>query len=176
MLELYSVTSYFTEVKNDVIIEILFYLKSIILFYDLLDKYKIYEALYITIIVLIIVQISLMLIVLFTVRKINLKIFAYFINFINLILNNYAIGPIIEICLFVFYCNNGQHLILNSKCYNTEHIINIIISCLIMLLYILVASLHSIYCNEVGTITTNMSRKITRVHCHYEFIFLANKF
>ena len=174
-IQLYSVTSYFTEVKNDVIIDILFYLKSVILFYDLLDKNKIYEALYITIIVLIIVQISLMLIVLFTVRKINLKIFVYFINFINLILNNYAIGPIIEICLFVFYCNNGQHLILNSKCYNTEHIINIIISCLIMLLYILVASLHSIYCNEVGTITTNMSRKITRVHCHYEFIFLANK-
>ena len=175
-IQLYSVTSYFTDEKNDVIIEILFYLKSVILFYDLLDTANIYKLVYIIIIVLIVVQISCMLVLLFTVRKINLKIFAYFVNFINLILYYYAIGPFIEICLIVFYCHNGHHNFLNISCYNNSgHILNVLFSIIIMLLYIFVASLHAIYCNEVGTITTNMSRKITRVHCYYEFIFLVNK-
>ena len=175
-IQLYSVTSYFTDEKNDVILEIFFYLKSVILFYDLLDTNKIYKIAYIIIIVLIIFQIALILIVLFTVRKINLKIFAYFINFINLILCHYAIGPIIEICFIVFYCHDGHHNILEISCYNnSRHILNILFSFIIMILYIFVASLHSIYCNEVGTITTNMSWKITRVHCYYEFICLINK-
>ena len=131
---------------------------------------------YVIIIILIIIQIALILIVLFTVRKINLKIFVYLINFINLIICYYAIGPIIEICLIVFNCHNGHHNFLNVSCYsNSAHILNIIFSIIIMILYIFVASLHSIYCNEVGTIMTNMNRKITRIHCYYEFIFIANK-
>ena len=175
-IQLYSVTSYFTDEKDDVIIEILFYLKSVILFYDLMDTRTIYEIMYVIIIILIIIQIALILIVLFTVRKINLKIFVYLINFINLIICYYAIGPIIEICLIVFNCHNGHHNFLNVSCYsNSAHILNIIFSIIIMILYIFVASLHSIYCNEVGTIMTNMNRKITRIHCYYEFIFIANK-
>ena len=75
-IQLYSIASYFSDEKNDVIIEILFYLKSVILFYDLIDTKKIYETIYVSIVILIILQILLMLIVLFTVRKINLKIFA----------------------------------------------------------------------------------------------------
>ena len=175
-LQLYSIASYFSDEKNDVIIEIFFYLKSVILFYDLIDTKKIYETIYISIVILIILQIILMLIVLFTVRKINLKIFSYIINLINIILYHYAIGPIIEICLIVFKCKNGNHEYLNTSCYNNSgHILNIFFSCIIMLLYFFVVGLHSIYCNEVGTITTNMRKKITRVHCYYEFIFLINK-
>ena len=175
-IQLYSVTSYFTDEKNDVIIEILFYLKSVILFYDLLETSYIYKIAYIIIIILIIVQIAFILILLFTVRKINLKIFAYLTNFINLIICHYAIGPIIEICFIVFYCHNGHHNFLEVSCYNnSEHILNVLFSCIIVLLYIFVASMHAIYVNEVGTITTNMSRKITRVHCYYEFISLINK-
>ena len=125
---------------------------------------------------MIIVQIAFILILLFTVRKINLKIFAYLTNFINLIICHYAIGPIIEICFIVFYCHNGHHNFLEVSCYNnSEHILNVLFSCIIVLLYIFVASMHAIYVNEVGTITTNMSRKITRVHCYYEFISLINK-
>ena len=116
-IQLYSVTSYFTDEKDDVIIEILFYLKSVILFYDLMDTKSVYEIIYIIIIILIIIQIALILIVLFTVRKINLKIFVYLINFINLIICYYAIGPIIEICLIVFNCHNGHHNFLNVLFY-----------------------------------------------------------
>ena len=96
-IQLYSIASYFADEKNDVIIEILSYLKSVILFYDLIDTKKIYQTIYMSIVVLILVQILLMLIVLFTVRKINLKIFTYIINLINIILYHYAIGPIIEL-------------------------------------------------------------------------------
>ena len=175
-IQLYSIASYFADEKNDVIIEILSYLKSVILFYDLIDTKKIYLTIYMSIVVLILVQILLMLIVLFTVRKINLKIFTYIINLINIILYHYAIGPIIEICLIVFNCQKGHHALLNTTCYNNSgHALNIFFSCLIMLLYFFVVSIHSIYCNEVGTITTNMRKKITRVHCYYEFIFLVNK-
>ena len=175
-LQLYSIASYFSDEKNDVIIEILFYLKSVILFYDLIDTKKIYETIYISIIILIIIQMVLMLVVLFTVRKINLKLIIYIINLINLILYHYAIGPIIEICLFVFRCHNGYHEFQNKKCYNSSgHFLNIFFSCILILLYFFVVSIHSIYCNEVGTITTNMRKKITRVHCYYEFIFLVNK-
>ena len=174
-IQLYSIASYFSDEKNDVIIEILFYLKSVILFYDLIDTKKIYETIYVSIVILIVLQILLMLIVLFTVRKINLKIFTYIINLINIILYHYAIGPIIEICLIVFRCNNGYHELLNTSCYNNSgHVLNIFFSCVIMLLYFFVVGLHSIYCNEIGNITTNMRKKITRVHCYYEFIFLVN--
>ena len=129
-IQLYSIASYFADEKNDVIIEILSYLKSVILFYDLIDTKKIYQTIYMSIVVLILVQILLMLIVLFTVRKINLKIFTYIINLINIILYHYAIGPIIEICLIVFNCQKGHHALLNTTCYNNSgHALNIFFSC-----------------------------------------------
>ena len=43
-IQLYSIASYFADEKNDVIIEILSYLKSVILFYDLIDTKKIYQT------------------------------------------------------------------------------------------------------------------------------------
>ena len=175
-IQIYAISSYFSNESNDIIIEILFYLKNVILFYDLLDTKRLYKIIFLTLIILLVVEISLMLIVLFTVKKINLKIFAYFINLINIILYHYGIGPVVSICLIIFQCQRGVHSIFGNQCFdNSTNYINIICSLIVLILYVLVMSLYTIYCNEIGTITTNMNQKITRIHSYYEFITLMNK-
>ena len=96
----------------------------------------------------------------------------FFLNFINLFLFLYSIGPIIEICFIVFYCHDRHHHFFGKSWFdNSRHILNIFFSFIVMILYIFVASLHSIYCNEVDTITTNISWKITGVHCYYHLFY-----
>ena len=139
--------------KNDFIVEILMYLKNIFLFSEIIDNEEIYKKMVLIISVIIIIDILLMFIIIFSIQYFKPHIILILINFINIIIFYYLLGPSVEICLLSFWCENNQHKILKIKCYSGKsHISKIIFSILILILYILISFTYSLYCNEIGTI------------------------
>ena len=175
-IQLLSISSIFISSENDVIIEILEYLKNIFLLFDIINNDNIYNKFLISIVTIILLDIILMLIILFTMNKFKLSIFIYIVNLLNIFIFYYFIGPTIEICLLSIWCENGQHKFLKIKCFsNLSHIKYIIFSILTCLFYIFLTILYSIYYNEIGSITININRTLARVHCNYEFFYLFIK-
>ena len=92
---------------------------------------------------------------------------------LNLILSNFneiLIGPIIQLSLLAFKCNeNAQHDYLGEVCYSSGlHWICLLVSMFVMLFWIAVSVVISIYFNEIGSI--NNAKVSARTNCNYEFI------
>ena len=158
-LQILSLSSIILSNKNDIIVEILFYLKNIILFSELITNEEIFIQLFISILILMLLDIILSIIIIFTMKIFELSNFIFIINFINIIIYYYLIGPIIDICLMSFWCENGIHKFFQLKCYlNKTHYSYLLISILLLLLYIFVSFFFSKYFNEIDCITTNKKK------------------
>ena len=158
--------------KNNFIIEILMYLKNIFLFSEIIDNEEIYKKILFIISAIIIIDILLMFIIIFSIKYFKPHIILILINFINIIIFYYLLGPSIEISLLSFWCENNQHKIFKIKCYSGKtHISNVIFSILILVLYILISFMYSLYYNEIGTIFANGNEKTIRIHSNYENLF-----
>ena len=158
--------------KNDFIIGILTYLKNIFLFSEIIDNGEIYKKILIIISAIIIIDILLIFIIMFSIKYFKPQLILVLINFINIIIFYYLLGPCIEICLLSFWCENNQHKIFKIKCYSGKiHLSNIIFSIFILVLYILISFMYSLYCNEIGTIFNNGKEKTIRIHSNYDNLF-----
>ena len=158
--------------KNDLIIEILIYLKNIFLFSEIIDNGEIYKKILIIISIIIIIDILLILIIMFSIKYFKPHLILVLINFINIVIFYYLLGPCIEICLLSFWCEDNQHKILKIKCYSGKtHLSNVIFSIFILVLYILVSFMYSLYCNQIGTIFANGNEKTIRIHSNYENLY-----
>ena len=158
--------------KNDFIIEILMYLKNIFLFSEIIDNGEIYKIIFFIIFDIIIIDVLLMLIIIFSIKYFKPHLILILINFINIIIFYYLLGPSIEISLLSFWCENNQHKIFKIRCYSGKtHISYVILSILILILYILISFMYSLYCNEIGTIFVNGNEKLIRIHSNYENLF-----
>ena len=158
--------------KNDFIVEILMNLKNIFLFSEIIDNIEIYKKILFIISIIIIIDILLMLIIFFSIKYFKPHLILILINFINIIIFYYLLGPSVEISLLSFWCENNQHKIFKIKCFSGKtHISNIIFSIIILVLYILVSFMYSLYCNEIGTIFVNGNEKSIRIHSNYENLF-----
>ena len=162
--------------QEEFILSIIEYLKNIFLLFDLITDNKIYLQLFLTVSLIIVIDIILMLFILVTMKYKELYFIIYIINVINIIMFYYLIGPGIEICLLSFWCNDGIHKFLNLECFsNPIHLKYVIFSIIICLLYILVSVIYSIYFNQIGLISTNTNKKILRIHSNYEIFYLISK-
>jgi len=158
--------------KNDFIVEILMYLKNIFLFSEIIDNGEIYKKIFLIISLIIIINVLLMIIIIFSLKYFKPHLILILINFINIIIFYYLLGPSVEISLLSFWCENNQHKIFKIKCYSGKaHISNVIFSILILVLYILVSFVYSLYCNEIGTVFANGNEKTIRIHSNYENLF-----
>ena len=158
--------------KNDFIIEILIYLKNIFLFSEIIDNGEIYKKILIIISIIIIIDILLILIIMFSIKYFKPNLSLALINFINIVIFYYLLGPCIEICLLSFWCEDNQHKIFKIKCYSGKtHLSNVIFSIFILVLYILVSFMYSLYCNQIGTIFANGNEKTIRIHSNYENLY-----
>ena len=138
-IQLLSMSAIFILSDKELILEILNYIKNIILFFENITNLEVYKKYFLIFIIIIILDIILMLIILFTIKNIKLTIFISSINLLNIVIFYYLLGPVIQICLLTFWCENGQHKIYNIKCFsNLFHISYIIISIIIFLLYIII--------------------------------------
>ena len=176
-IQFLCLTIYFIPNKNDdFILKILDNLKNIFIVSNLVDNEKIYFKFHIPIAIFIYLDIFLMLFILFTIKKIKLKILLYIVNLINVLIFYYFIGPIIEVSLLVLICEDGKSKYLGVKCFkHFHHLTNLIFSFFIFILYIFVSILYSIFCNEIGSLSTNLGEKLARINCRYELIYLIEK-
>jgi len=158
--------------KKDFIVEILLYLKNIFLFSEIIDNAEIYKKVFFIISAIIIIDALLIFVIIFSIKYFKPHLILILINFINIIIFYYLLGPSVEISLLSFWCENSQHKIFKIKCYsNKAHLSNIIFSILILVLYILISFMYSLYCNEIGTIFANDIEKSIRIHSKYENLF-----
>ena len=175
-IQILSLSSIILSHKNDIILEILFYLKNIVLLSEIITSGKIFFIFFICILILILLDIILLIIILFTMKVFEFPNLIFIINLINIIIFYYLIGPIVDICLMTFWCENGIHKFFYVKCYfNKTHYNYLIISILLLLLYIIVSFFFSKYCNEIGYITINKKEKLTRISNNYEIFCLFSK-
>ena len=175
-IQLLSISSIIIYTKNDIILEIFYYLNNTTLLFDIISSNKSFFQLFIAILIIIIIDILLMIFILFTMKLFEITLIIYIINFINTIIYYYLIGPAIEICLFSFLCEDGNQKIYNLKCYsNPTHYKYKIISIIIMLFYILISFLYAKYFNEIGSISTNINEKFIRINSKYEIFCLISK-
>ena len=172
-LQLLCITTLFISPDNDIILEILHYIKNIFLIFEMNVYSKIFLKLWIVFITIILVDIILMILIFFKILK-NVLIIVM-VNIINIIIYYYIIGPVIDISSMVFYCEDGQHKYLNIKCFSNYHIFYIIVSIFFCLLYIFVSIVYSLFCQEIGSITNNINTKIIRVNCNYELFNIIIK-
>ena len=75
------------------------------------------------------------------------------LNFLNLLLINTFLCPIINILLLTTKCTKNYHIFLNIKCYsNIGHMIIVIVSIIFLFFIIIYSILLSIYYYEIGSV------------------------
>ena len=175
-IQLLSISSVFENSENDIILEILKYLKIVLLLFEMKMRSKVYIRLFNSTTLLIFIDVILMVISIFIIKIKQFRFIAFIINIFNIIIFYYLLGPALEINLMTFWCENGQHKFIKRNCFSdTVHIWNASLSIINIILYILVSLLYSIYCNEIGSITLDIKKKITRIYCNYEIFCLIIK-
>ena len=162
--------------KNDWIIQILLYLKYFFSINESIINNSTYMTVFETILIILLIELIFINIVFFGYNKISTKFCIYIIDIIQLLIFYYLIGPVIEICLHGFSCDKGVHRYIGKKCYsNIIHLIVLIISVFMLLMYIVLAFLYALYMNEVGIISTTSKRNTSRFGCNYEIYCLIVK-
>ena len=175
-MQLYCLSVCFISYDNDIVLEILDYLKNIFVVSSLINDYRSYVKFLIAANLILYLDILLMIIILFKPKTRKSSYYAYLVNLINMIILYYFIGPALDVNLISFMCQNGKHQFLQVKCFSDKkHILNFTFSLFLLLLYILVASLYSIFCNEVGSININKDETFARIDCNYEFFITLDK-
>ena len=162
--------------EGDVILEIFDYLKKLIIFNEIITNELTYKKLFIILLCIILIDIIFIIFTLLFKRKnISISIFYILINYLNIVIFYYFIGPSVNILLISTWCENGSHIYLGSTCYTTSHLIYFIISIIIFLLSFVISFIYSFYCNEIELITTNLSGSNARINCNYELLCLISK-
>ena len=145
-LQIWTIDLINTSTEGDVFLEIFDYLKKVIIFYEIIVNELTYKKIFIILVCIIFID-TLLIILTLLIKRINLTIFFILINYINIILLYYFIGPIVNIFLISTLCEKGSHIYLGSTCYTSPHLIYLIFSIIILLLSITITFIYSFYCN-----------------------------
>jgi len=176
-MQLWVMTMMNVPSEGDIILYILNYLKKVIVLFEIITNSSNYKLLFYIVFGYIMIDIILMIFILFINKKINTPFLVYLVNFLNLILNYYLIGPAIEIALTSVWCENNIHKYLQVECFKNEtHLLFTILSILMLLLYIFISFIYSFYCNVIEIIEANSKENPDiRIDCNYETYCLICK-
>ena len=163
-------------IEKDYFLEILDYLKNITIIFQLITSALSYKRLLIIFSIIIIFVYILIIIVFFTNKKSNLSYICFTINLLNLIIYYYLIGPVVEVSLTSFWCEYSNHKYLRISCFsNSTHLMYIIFSLIMLLLFLILIFFYSFFCNEIEIIKTNAGDNKIRIDCNYELFCLISK-
>ena len=162
--------------KGDLILEILDYLKKVTMPFEIITNKTNYIIIF-SISLGIIICNSLIMMTTFLINNIeNISIILKIVEIIGTIIFHYLIGPEIIICLMSIACEDGNHKILETKCFSsTLHLIIIILSFIMLLFYIFLSFLFSVFRNVIDIITTDSKDKTFRISCNYELYCFFTK-
>ena len=162
--------------EKEFFLEILNYLKNIFVLFELVTNASSYKNIFIILFSIIIIDYILLIIVFYINKNRNISIFCIIINLLNIIIYYYLIGPVVQISLTSIWCENNIHKYLKITCFsNSTHIIYIVLSFIMLLLYLLLSFIYSFYFNEIESIKTYSNGNTTRIHCNYEIYCLISK-
>ena len=173
--QIWIISITFMSNKDDNVLEILDYLKNVIILFEAITPSNYIEIL-ITTFSIIFIDFILMILVLLLNKKINLIFLVFLINFLNTIIYYYFIGPALFFCLSTIWCENNIHKFLKVKCYSHYiHLIFCTISFSILLFYLIISYLYSFFCNQIGLLKTSLKDNLIRINCNYEIFCLTSK-
>ena len=174
-LQLWTMTIISVPYEGDLILEIIDYLKKVIVFYEIINE-STFRQIFYTFLALIVVDLVLSIVSIIIIKKITISFIMFIINFFNELIFYYFNGPMTEFVLYFTWCENGLHKFLQKPCYkNTEHIIDFNISIILLLITFIISLIYCIYCNEIGLITTNITGNMARIDCKYELFSFISK-
>ena len=164
-----------TETGNDTILGIIKEFKEIFLFQSLIHNFSSYKN--ILNLALSFCIISLILIVLNSILIAFKKTFRFLLainSFLNMIVVNYANGPLFQILLYIFICQNNEHIFLKTKCNANNYYLSLIALCILFgVLLVMSVITVSLYINDIGCI--NGSNVTNRINCNYMVIIIIIK-
>ena len=159
--------------SSDYSITLLKYISNIFLVNEYLSNEKMYS-----IVILVLSILTLLIILIYIYIQISINLGKFYIrlpvtllNYFNLLLIDYLIGPIIMITLLSTKCDeNNDHILLHKKCFKEiSHICVAIFGLINLVFYIGYTFFLAIYYNEIGAVNEN--KLSARINCNYE-IFL----
>ena len=162
--------------KGDLLLEIIDYLKKVILFYEIITNGSSHIKIFTVTFIIILVN-TLLLSIIFIINSLcNITIILNGVNYLTAIIYYYFTGPAIFISLTSILCKDGTHKYLEYSCFsNSIHLTITILSMIMLLLYLFTAYLYSVFCNAIDTITINLKSKSFRISCNYELYSLISK-
>ena len=156
--------------SSDYSITLLKYISNLFLINEYLasENYYIIVILVLSILTLLIILIYIYIQISINLGKFYIRLPVSLLNYFNLLLMDYLIGPIIIITLLSTKCdNNNEHILLHNKCFsNVSHICVVIFGFINLIFYLIYTILMSIYYNEIGAVNENKLN--ARINCNYE--------
>ena len=140
----------------------------------LINEYLASESYY-TMVILVLSILTLLIILIYIYIQISINLGKFYIrlpvsllNYFNLLLIDYLIGPIIMITLLSTKCDeNNEHILLHKKCFkDVLHLSIVVFAILNLVFYLIYTVVLAIYYNEIGAVNEN--KLSARINCNYE--------
>ena len=157
--------------SSDYTITLLKYISNLLLIQEYLATERFYTLtiLIASILILLIIFDYIYIQISINLDKFYIRIPVSLLNYFNLLLRDYLIGPIMIICLISTKCDeDNKHLILKNECYkDLKHLLIFIFSIINFVFYFGYSIMMTIYYNEIGAVNEN--KLSARTNCNYEF-------
>ena len=156
--------------SEDYTITLLKYISNLFL----INEYLANETYY-SMVILILSILALLIIFTYIYIQISINLGKFYIrlpcsllNYFNLLLIDYLIGPIIMITLLSTKCDeNNEHILMHKKCFkDVSHITVVVFSLINLVFYIGYTIFLSVYYNEISAINENKLN--ARINCNFE--------
>ena len=157
--------------STDYSVTLLKYISNLFLINEYLANEKIYSMaiLILSILTLLIILIYIYIQISINLGKFYIRLPVSLLNYFNLLLIDYLIGPIMMITLLSTKCDeNNEHVLLHKKCFkDASHLTIVILALINLIFYLFYTFFLSIYYNEIGAVNEN--KLSARINCNYEF-------
>ena len=162
--------------EKEFLLDILNYLNRVTTLFQIINNPLTYKKLFLILFIIILFDFILTIITFYSIKKINTSYLCFIINLLNLIICYYLIGPAVEISLTSLWCEYNYHKYLRVTCFsNSTHLMYIILSFIMLLLYLFISFIYSFYINEIEIIQKVYFQNTTRIECNYEIYCLICK-
>ena len=156
--------------SNDYSVILLKYISNLFL----INEYLASENFY-TLVILVLSILTLLIILIYIYVQISINLGKFYIrlpvsllNYFNLLLMDYLIGPIIMVTLLSTKCDGlNDHFLLHKKCFkDVSHICVVIFAIFNLIFYLMYTIFLAMYYNEIGAVNEN--KLSARINCNYE--------
>jgi len=157
---------------EDYTITLLKYISNLFLINEYLANETYYSMviLVLSILMLLVILIYIYIQISINLGKFYIRLPCSLLNYFNLLLIDYLIGPIIMITLLSTKCDeNNEHVLTHKKCFkDASHLTIVVFSFINLVFYVAYTIFLSVYYNEISAINENKLN--ARINCNFELL------